>query len=366
MRFRSLVAVAAAGVGAACQQEQSLPFSVDQTATVEKTIGNAGGTVSTPAGAALVFPSGAVNASTPVTVAPAAPTTRIAAIGAPVATTSITITPAGQTLRAPAQFETRISPSAAQREDAWLSVVLLETPDGVRVFPNVGIDLSNGILRADIDQLGTLTAIVPPEGAHFPVKAGTPPALASSLRLGMASAEPAAVAVPGVKTLGMSCGFIGVVPADRIVYCTGMEGYASQNLLDHYGTVEVIWPEVAGTLAMGGDPTVAGGATVTGTIASNTTFRAQGGNGSSAVSVPFKVTLSGTPQTRATQVGDKLTLTNVWVTRDWTDATEAGYETLTLTVSSGVATLSQSRGIDLGNGTIGTAWVRFAFDVTSW
>src|SRR5829696_1350775 len=107
MRFRRLLVVAAAGAATACQQEQQLPFSVANQAPVEKSITTSGGTVSTPAGSAVIFPSGP-----------------LAAFGPASSKAATTISPAGQTLAVPASFETRLD---AGNPENWLSVLLLET-----------------------------------------------------------------------------------------------------------------------------------------------------------------------------------------------------------------------------------------------
>src|SRR5215208_6453586 len=108
MRFRRLLVVAAAGAATACQQEQQLPFSVANQAPVEKTITTTGGTVSTPAGSAVIFPSGALASTTPVSVQTGAPSARLAAFGPASSKAATTISPAGQTLAVPASFETRL------------------------------------------------------------------------------------------------------------------------------------------------------------------------------------------------------------------------------------------------------------------
>jgi hypothetical protein len=363
MRFRiAFTAAAAASVAACGQQEQHLPFSSASTSPVEKTITSSGGTVSTPAGAAIVFPSGALNGSTDITVAPTATSVTAEGIGSPVAQNAITIGPAGTRLSTPAAFETKVAPTLAQDPNAWLSVVLLETPAGVRVFSDVDIDLNNGILRTDIDQLGTLTPIIPAAAAHFRLKSSTLMTTASRTVL----LDVGAGSVAGIKTLGMTCGALPEgVPVGKIVYCTGMDGFASDNVLARYGDIETVWPTIEGQFTIATDPTLASGAAASGEMISQTTFRAQGGDGATAVSLPFKVTVTATAGTRATQVGNQLTLSNVQIVKEWPGTVETSVESLVMTVNGNTASFNQSRDIDLGDGNWGTVWVRFTFDTIS-
>src|SRR5215212_10137432 len=168
MTRQVLPALLAALAMTACQSDQTLPF---EQQVASKTIPASGGVVSSPAGASITFPSGALATSTTVTVTPQA--TATVSVGTPSGASgiqSIAVTPAGQALTKPATVEAKLASTSADR---WLSVLLAQTPGGWRVFPLGSVDVTNNVLRTDVNVLGTFTPIIPPANARFQVTTKT-------------------------------------------------------------------------------------------------------------------------------------------------------------------------------------------------
>jgi hypothetical protein len=357
-----LPVVLSATLLAACQpDEQTLPFETSSPTPVSQTISTGGGLISTPAGAALLFPSGSLGAPTSVTITPSAPSAIATALGTPLASNAMTIGPSGQQLAAPAVFETKIETTNA---NTWLAAVLLEAGTFRKVYANVNIDLNNGILRTNINRLGTLTPFIAPASARFPV-----PSFLANAAVHTSLDLPAQTAANGVKFLSKSCG--GFTAAGTYVPCAGLSASASANLIQKYGTVEGIFPIINGSLTFTGDPSVAL-TTVTGTFDASTNFRvAASAPGGSATTLDFFITVNATAATRASQVGSTLTLTNVSVTKSWTGHSPVTTtQNLVFTVVGGTAKFDESRTVDLGddaNGLPQTGTVRFqlVFDITT-
>ena len=333
----------------ACQDDQALPFE-QQSST--RSVPASGGTVSTPAGAAIIFPSGSLPGTTSITLAPLSLSAGASAIGVPSSDHSMRIDPAGQVLNTPATLETELTSTNADR---WLSVQLLESPSGKQVFADGDVDLTNNILRTQVTRLGTFTPILPPASARFPV---TPAALALS--------TPATLAAGGAKTLSKTCGTFNASGA--YVPCPGLSYTASANVLAKYDNLQGVFPQISGPgLVFASDPTTTA-STVTGSITGFTPYRVLSEDGTTATTFTVTIVVTATTATRATQVGNALTLTNVQVSTTWsgdTDAPEVTTKSVTFTVSGSTATMTESRVIDLGNGESGTVTVTLAFDITT-
>ena len=357
---RQIPGLLAVALLAACtQDEQKLPFSVGANQSVSKTISTGGGTLSTPSGASLTFPSGSLAASTAVTITPTAPSAAASAIGSPVAAMSMAVTPSGTQLAQPAQFHMSISPDAgAETQNAWLTTILLEHAGTMMVFPKADLDLTNKIIRTDITRLGTLTPIIPPASAIINI----PGALSASRALGSVTVADAG-ALAGVKTISKTCGgFNGTTYAP----CPGLTATATQNVIDRYPEIAIVFPSISGSLTLAADPAIVS-AVVTGSLNSFTTFRVQSGGGTGATSVEFTVVMAATAASRATQVGNTLTITNLQVTTTQEDGTTSTItKSVVFQVSGSTATATETRDVDLGDGTLGSLTVSLAFDITTY
>jgi hypothetical protein len=354
MTRRPLRALFALSLLSACtQDEQELPFSVSASQSVSKTISASGGTLSTPSGASLTFPNGSLAANTAVTITPTAPSAVASAIGTPLAAMSMAITPSGTQLAVPAQFQMLINSHA----NAWMAVMLLETAGSASVFPSAELDITNHIMHTDISRLGTLTPIIPPASAIITI----PGALAASVS-GALLADAGAAA--GVKTISKSCGgFVGTT----YVPCPGLSASASANVIARFPHIVGIFPTINGSFTLAGDPALGVPVVVTGNFNSLTTFRFQSGGGAGATSLDVTANMAATAASRATQVGNTLTITNLNVTTSTVNGgTSTTLKSVNFTVSGSTATVTESRTISLGSGVpTGTVSISLAFDITT-
>ncbi|MDX1494151.1 MAG: hypothetical protein R3253_08840, partial [Longimicrobiales bacterium] len=143
-----------------CQQsDQALPFELAEGEGAELTVGTTGGTVSLPPAFSIDFPSGSLGG--PVTVAV---TPRIGAPfpgdeGTPVPGTAFDIGPVGTPLAAPARIRLAVDPALLEvGEDVRLALALVQE-DGSVVTYDGAYDLTNGVLVADVDQLGAVAVL---------------------------------------------------------------------------------------------------------------------------------------------------------------------------------------------------------------
>ncbi|MBW3627851.1 MAG: hypothetical protein KY464_01020 [Gemmatimonadetes bacterium] len=160
-------------------------------------ISSTGGTLSTSAGASVEFPAGALEKSTPVTLAmvPSPPQRSGAAVSS-----AFKLEPAGAMLARPASIELRFDASNASQ--AWLASVINVTGSAVQEVAETRVDASTGIVQAQIQQLGTLSAVLPEPAAVFGVES----AGAAANRAPGASSTSVA---PSIRGLRSRCGEVG-------------------------------------------------------------------------------------------------------------------------------------------------------------
>lgn len=249
---------------AACEQE-SQPLGIDPTAgAVERTLSAAGGRISLASGAALHFPAGALAGQAQVSLE-AAPEAGAGVAGA-LASSVYRAGPAELPLQLPVLAELSFDAAAPS---AWLASVVVAGPAGVEEHGGTRLDLTTGIARADVEQLGTLAVVVPEAAAVFAVRP-------------LGSAAPAGQATPiatrvGLDSLHISCG----APGRR---CGGIDIEASANLLSRARSVAVLYPSIQGGLKL--DPLTS---TVRGTIAVDAIIRVLLQSGAIATSLPLEI-----------------------------------------------------------------------------
>lgn len=156
------LATALAALLSGCQQsDQKLPFEVDPAQARSIQVSSAGGIVSVPPGFSLEFFSGSLSGSQTVTAQQ-----RLAAFpsdaGIVVPGTAYDVGPAGTPIDSVAPARVRISVPAAlldTGDELALTVALLRT-DASIVTDVTSYDLTNGLLTADVYELGPVAAVI--------------------------------------------------------------------------------------------------------------------------------------------------------------------------------------------------------------
>ncbi len=143
----------------ACQQvDQSLPFELEDGAGATVTIGTNGGIVSVPPSFSMEFPAGGY--SGPVTVFPRIDAPFPGDAGLPVPGTAFDIGPVGTALPVPARVELAVPIELLEvGEEVRLVIALLRDDGSVATF-SANYDVTNGILSAEIDELGPVAAVL--------------------------------------------------------------------------------------------------------------------------------------------------------------------------------------------------------------
>lgn len=155
----SLAWIFAALLGACQQVDQPLPFDVDPRSDGSGSIGANGGIVSMLPHLAIVFPRGAFATTTAVTLSrrdslfpPDA--------GGVVPGRAFDVGPRGRALLVPARVQMAVpSELLGPREDIRLAVALLRSTGRV-VTRVLSYDTANGLLFADVEELGPMAAVV--------------------------------------------------------------------------------------------------------------------------------------------------------------------------------------------------------------
>jgi hypothetical protein len=286
-RKLAVLAAFAAGFAGCEQATQSLPFDVE--APAPRMVGSQGGTVSTPAGASIHIPAGAVAGAVGVSVTHATVPSQIASSGDAVSG-AFRIEPAGLVLSRPAPVEVRLS-TGVDPSRAWLAT-LVTMPNGrVRESGSSRVDLRSGVVTADVAQLGTVAVVIPAAGAVFPVRSRM---MAPARALG-----PLSSAQNGTWTdsVSVSCGN----PENR---CSGMEVTASQNILDQIEDAAVIYPAISGVLRR--DAAGAAGA-----LHATASLRIRLQSGQTAESMDIVALLRPTPATVVIETATEIRFTDV-------------------------------------------------------
>ncbi|MEM7416058.1 MAG: hypothetical protein AAF389_11215 [Gemmatimonadota bacterium] len=161
---------------AGCQQaDQVLPFELsgDEGATI--TIGQNGGTVTVPPTISLEFPAGSLSGSTAVTVVPRISGPFPNDAGTAVPGTAFDIGPVGTTLINPAEVEIAVDPALLDASDAVRLSVAVQREDGSVATFDATYDVTNGVLVAELDELGPIAAVITLDAIPLGVEA--PPSL---------------------------------------------------------------------------------------------------------------------------------------------------------------------------------------------
>ena len=144
-----------------CQQaDQELPFELapGEGATVQ--IGPAGGVVSLPPSFSLEIPANALTSATAVDVAQLISEPFPGDAGVPVPGAAYDVGPVGTALSAPATVRIKVDPALIDvGTEALLSVAVRRSDGSVRTYGGT-FDLTNGMLVAQVDELGPMAAVV--------------------------------------------------------------------------------------------------------------------------------------------------------------------------------------------------------------
>ena len=159
-----------------CQQlDQALPFDLADGEATSLTIGTNGGIISVPPAFSLNVPAGALGGSTSVSVMPRIAEPFPSDQGTPVPGTAFDIGPVGTVLATPASVALAVDPALLELgEEARLSLALIRNDGSIVTFQGA-YDLTNGVLTAEIDELGPVAAVVSVDAV--PVSLEPPPTL---------------------------------------------------------------------------------------------------------------------------------------------------------------------------------------------
>lgn len=159
-----------------CQQtDQALPFELSEGEVASLTVGTSGGTVSLPPSFSIDFPAGALSGSVTVSVTPRIDAPFPGDEGTPVPGTAFDVDPVGTVLSQPALVELAVDPTLLEvGEDVRLELALIRQDGSVATFQGV-YDVTNGLLAAEVDELGPVAAVVSDDA--IAVSLGDPPTL---------------------------------------------------------------------------------------------------------------------------------------------------------------------------------------------
>jgi hypothetical protein len=301
----ALAVLAGASLSACDRAGQALPFDSASTDPVTRTVPAEGATVSTAAGASVQLPAGAVPAGTEVTLTPTA--AAASPSGAAASAYAFTLQPAGLNLASAAAVDLRL---AGGRADAWLASVVVSTPAGMAEDGGASVDLNAGLVHGQIATLGTVSAVIPEAGAVLRARP-----LGTAIRSVAPAAQPRAVITP-TRALRGDCG----APGKR---CAGLDVEVSANLLGLVDTAAVVFPRLSGQINVQG-------ATASGSLTLVAPLRVRLSAGSTAITLPSRITATPTAQTVVVEAEGRTTLTNVRVVGE--SGHERGETLATLTV----------------------------------
>ena len=159
-----------------CQQaDQLLPFDLGEVESATVTIGPNGGTVTLPPALSLDFPSGAVGGSVSVQVSRRTDSPFPDDAGEVVPGTAFYVEPVGTLLSSPVRVQVAVDPDLVGEGDAVRLSLAVERQDGSVVTFLGNMDLTNGVLTAEIEELGALAAVISNDA--IPVSLTAPPSL---------------------------------------------------------------------------------------------------------------------------------------------------------------------------------------------
>ena len=216
----------------ACEsEEQALPFTLDDSQLVTRTIPVSGGIISSPAGAAIHFPSGSLRSEAALSLEPFAPPASLQISGRAIARAFALSLAQPDLFVGEARADLRYDRTAAG-DSAWLAS-LVRLGMGVREeIAATRVDLTTAIATATIRSAGTLGLVIPESSALVPLQqtaAPLPETKPASYELALRYAD--------VDSLTIICGSVG----DR---CSGMRVSASPNLLERIARGALVYPRI--------------------------------------------------------------------------------------------------------------------------
>lgn len=214
---RLWVVAAAAILTTGCQQtDQQLPFELAEGEGATLSIGPSGGTVSVPPSFSLEFPSGSLLGTTSVSVTPLITEPFPQDAGVPVPGTAFDVGPVGTMLGEPARVEMAVDPNLlAVGEDILLTIAVERASGEVATFEST-YDVTNGVLVAEVDELGPMAAIVAADAIALGL--GAPPALTGGTFPPPAPLNPSGPApAPGTLVFQADCS-----PEGRPCFTSGL------------------------------------------------------------------------------------------------------------------------------------------------
>jgi hypothetical protein len=158
---------------AGCQvTEQELPFELAPGESVDVQIGSSGGTISLPPSFSLDFPQGALGTNVAVQVQPLLDRPFPSTAGIAVPGTAYDLQPMGTVLSNPARVEIKIPDTAVGEGEEVRVSVGVQRPDGSVATFSGTYDLTNGVIVAEITELGPIAAVITADA--IAVTAGLP------------------------------------------------------------------------------------------------------------------------------------------------------------------------------------------------
>ena len=262
-----------------CQQtDQQLPFEIAEGEGATLSIGPTGGTLSVPPSFSLDFPAGALTGATSVSATPLITEPFPQDAGVPVPGTAFAVGPVGTTLGEPARVEMAVDPSLLEAgEEVLLTVAVRRATGEIATFEST-YDVTNGVLVAEVDELGPMAAVVSLDA--IAVSLGSPPALIGGTFPPPAPLTPVGPApAPGTLVFEADCspegrpcftsGLIRIWADDVVVERMGDKLFlvdpSVRIILDFISFDQSGLPtEVVGAVSVGGDLRARFNSTVTG------------------------------------------------------------------------------------------------------
>ena len=274
MRTQALLFLALVVPMMGCDQvSQELPFDVDPDAPISKSISPSGGTISTPEGLAIRFPSGSLSSPTQVTVAYKGSTAAFPGEveGELIPESVYEVTPRAVLLNAPAQLGIRLAAQTLTDDEQLRVGFAGEGPSGPLMVEDVSYDLTSGLVVGPLPALGVLGVRIAED--VIPIEEGEPPDLGGGNFGGEgAPAQPsprdnpgeggAEQAAAGTQLFTVNCGPDADQP--RCLDSDALKIWASVTVKDRFqGELILVGPRVEGAITfsefVGGNPTQAQG-----------------------------------------------------------------------------------------------------------
>jgi len=287
--------VACVGLGGCLQSDQALPFELEEGATVSRTIGPLGGTISLSSGLAIVFPVGALKNGTQITLTPRLDAAFPGDAGSIIPGTVYDVAPAGLQLAVPARVSLRLPVKNIPAADAVRLGVAQSSAGRANLVGSGSYDGTSGLLSASLTALGPVAAVVSDDA--IPVGTGLPPTLGGGTFGGGAApvgawgaeawgaGEPAGdgpLLADAGQRFEASCR-----PEARRCFSSGMvQVWASRELLDRLGgTLVILSPRLEANLVFSGVDANGLPTQALGSLSLKGTLRAQLGGGVSSYEV---------------------------------------------------------------------------------